>query len=107
MRRYLAVEPCHHPLGRSLVLDGQSKLHPATLIASRMEVQAAKLLELLTFINLHLLWLVVQLVVVHKTIGTQIATEAHHRPKVLRQLSKSVWGQLVQQHLKVSSSPHL
>jgi hypothetical protein len=84
MRRHLIVEPCLCPTGGPLDLDEWSKPRPATLTTPRTEVQAAKLLKLLTSANLHLLRLVVQLVVLHKTIATRLATKAHHRPKVLR-----------------------
>jgi hypothetical protein len=60
------------------------------------------LLKLLTSINLHLLWPVVQLVTLRKTLTTWVTTKAHDRPKVLRQLSKSIWGQLVELHSKLN-----
>jgi hypothetical protein len=90
MHMHLAIEPCPGPPGEPLVLDGRSQLHPTTL--PHMEVQATKLLELLTSVNLHLLRLVVQLKVLHKTIVVRLAAEGHHSPKVLRQLRESIWG---------------
>jgi hypothetical protein len=100
VRRHFAVKPRLHPHRGPFVLNSWNKLHPATLITSRVEVHTAKLLEHHTLITSHFFRLIVQLVELHETIaGGQIA-EAQHRLKILGQLSKSVGGQLVELHPK-------
>jgi hypothetical protein len=100
MRGHFAVEPFPHPPNGPFLLDRRSKLHSAALVTSGVEVHVAKLLEHLTSVNFHFLWLIVQLIVLWKTIPVWHTDEAHHRPKVLRQLGNSIRGQLVELHPK-------
>jgi beta-lactamase regulating signal transducer with metallopeptidase domain len=63
-----------------------------------MKICVAKLLILFNPINIHLLWLIVQLIALCETIATGFSTEAKHNAKILGKLSESIWGKLVKRH---------
>jgi hypothetical protein len=69
-----------------------------------MKVYAAKLLILLNPIDIHLLWLIVKLIALHKTIAAGVSTEAKHNPKILGKLSESVRGKMVKLHPKLQQN---
>jgi hypothetical protein len=77
-----------------------SNLRSNALVRSCVKVQAAELLEHISFVYLHFLRSIVQLVALHKTITASHSAEAHYCPKVLRQVGKSIRGRLVELHLK-------
>jgi hypothetical protein len=66
-----------------------------------VEVQATELLEHLTSVDFHFLWLVVQLITLRETIIAWNTIETHHHPKLLGQLGNDIRGQLVELHLKL------
>jgi hypothetical protein len=69
-----------------------------------MKVYAAKLLIFLNPVGIHFLWLIVQLVVLCKTVTAGFSAEAMHRPKILGELSKSIQGMLVKLHPKLQQN---
>jgi hypothetical protein len=101
---HFAVEPHPRPPTRPFILDSWSKLRSNTLVTSCAKVHAAELLELFTSVDLHFLWLIVQLIALHKAVTAWHSAEAHYRPKVLRQLGKSIRGQLVELHPKLDQT---
>jgi hypothetical protein len=61
-----------------------------------MKIDNTELLKSLEAINNDLLWLIMQLIMLCKSIAAGFPTEAHHSPKILRQLGNGVHGQLMQ-----------
>jgi hypothetical protein len=102
VRRHHAVEPRLRPPSGPLVLDGRSQPHPIT--PPGMKVYAAKPLIFLNPVGIHLFWLVVQLIALRESITTGISADAKHGPKILRELSKSIWGKLVKLQPKLQQN---
>jgi hypothetical protein len=100
MPQHFVVEP--HPRAPTgpFVLDSLSKLRSNALVTYCVKVHAAELQEHITSVDLHFLRLIVQLVALRKTITAWHSAKAHYRPKVHRQLGKSIRGQLVELHPK-------
>jgi hypothetical protein len=69
-----------------------------------MKVYAAKPLIFLNPVGIHLFWLVVQLIALRESITTGISADAKHGPKILRELSKSIWGKLVKLQPKLQQN---
>jgi hypothetical protein len=63
-----------------------------------MKVNNAKLLKFLEAIGSDLLGLIMQLIAFSEAIAARFPAEAQHRPKILRHLSNSAQGQLMQLH---------
>jgi hypothetical protein len=55
-----------------------------------MMVYATKLLIYFVPVNLHLLWLIMQLIALRKTVTTGFSAEAHHSRKILGELSEGI-----------------
>jgi hypothetical protein len=69
-----------------------------------MKVYAAEPLIFFTFVNLNHPLLIMQHVALHKTAAAGFSTEAHHSPKILRKLSKSIRRKLVNLYMKLSQN---
>jgi hypothetical protein len=96
MQGYHAVKPGFRPSGWPLVLDSQNKRRLTTLPC--IKIDNAELLKPLKAINNNLLWLIMYLVTPSESIIAGLPVEAHHSPKILRQLGDSIRVQLMQLH---------
>jgi hypothetical protein len=66
-----------------------------------MKINNAKLLQFLEAIDSNFLWLIMQPIAFSKAIAVRLPVEAQHSQEILRQLSNSVRGQLMQLHPKL------
>jgi hypothetical protein len=96
----LTVEPCSRPSSGPFVLNDGYQLRSIASIMFGMEIDALILCQHLNSVNTHLLWLVVKPVPLGEVINSGDTTEANHYPNILRQLTNSVGGKLMQLHLK-------
>jgi hypothetical protein len=68
-----------------------------------MKICNTNLLKFLEAIDSNLLGLIMQLIALSKAIATRFSTDFQHYPKILRHLSNSVRGQLMQLYMKFES----
>jgi hypothetical protein len=69
-----------------------------------MKFYAAELVILFTSVSTNLLRLIMQLVVLHKTIATGFSTKADNNPEIFRKLSESIWIKQVNLYTKLNKN---